>query len=469
MTDETLMHMSATEMLERFRDRSLSPVETAKAALGRIDRFNGQVNAVCHVDEELTLAEARRSEERYRRGMATGLLDGVPVAVKDIFLVRDWPTRKGSDVIDPADNPDEESPAISSLRRHGFVPVGMTTTPELGWKAVTDNPRDGVTRNAWNPELTPGGSSGGTASAIALGMAPVGLGTDAGGSIRIPGGFTGVVGHKPTQGRVPFWPPSAFGDLAHPGPMAWTVEDAALLLQVMAESDGRNLAMPENQEDYGLTLAEGVQGLRVAYSADLGYAKVDPEIAALVADAARVFSDLGAQVDAVDPGFENPHDSFCRLFYGGAANAIRDKQADVRARMDPALIKVSEEAEKMSALDYLDALNTQRSLAEKMGRFHDRYDLLLTPTMPIPPFTAGKLVPEGWDEEGWPSWTPFTYPFNMTGQPACSVPCGFTGAGLPAGLQIVGARHQDALVLRAAFAYQAARPLTDRRPPMLDQ
>lgn len=467
MRDDAVADMSATELLHRFRDRSLSPVEAAQAALARIREFDGKLTAFALVDEEFTLACAGRSEARYMRHTPMGRLDGVPVGVKDVFLTREWPTRKGSKTIDPDKNPREDAPVVSALKRHGYVPVGKTTTPELGWKGVTDNPIDGITRNPWDPEKTPGGSSGGSAASVAMGMGPLALGTDAGGSIRIPAAFTGIVGHKPTQGRVPFWPPSPFGSLAHPGPMTWTVEDAALMMAVLTEPDPRDATLPAPADDFVKTLTGRVDGLRIGYSPDLGYANVDAEIAESVRAAVRVFEDLGAQVDMAEPGFPDPVESFGRLFYGGAANAMRDLDDEARALMDPNLVVVAEKGAKLSGLDYMAAMNEQRTLTERMGRFHMRYDLLLTPTMPIPAFGAGRETPEGWNTERWPSWTPFTYPFNMTGQPACSVPCGFTKSGLPIGLHIVGPRHADALVLRAAHAYQMARPLTDRRPPLL--
>jgi aspartyl-tRNA(Asn)/glutamyl-tRNA(Gln) amidotransferase subunit A len=467
MRDDAVADMTAIELLRRFRDRSLSPVEAAKAALARIRDYDGKVNAFTLVDEEFTLTCARRSENRYMRHGPMGLLDGVPTGVKDVFLTREWPTRKGSKTIDPAKNPKEDAPVVSALKRHGYVPVGKTTTPELGWKGVTDNPIDGVTRNPWDLERTPGGSSGGSAASVAMGMGPLALGTDAGGSIRIPAGFTGIVGHKPTQGRVPFWPPSPFGNLAHPGPMTWTVEDAALMMDVLTEPDGRDATLPPPAGGFLSALTGRVDGLRAAFSPDLGFAHVDPEVADCVAAAVRVFEELGARVELADPGFSDPVVSFGRLFYGGAANAMRDLDEEARSLMDPGLVTVAGQGAQMSALDYMAALNEQRLLTERMGRFHMRHDLLLTPALPIPAFEAGREAPEGWNTERWPSWTPFTYPFNMTGQPACSVPCGFTKSGLPIGLQIVGARHADTLVLRAAHAWQMARPLTDRRPPLL--
>ncbi|WP_374764301.1 amidase [Yunchengibacter salinarum] len=467
MSQDEIANMTAIELLRHYHDGTLSPVEAAEAALTRIDAHDETVNAFCHVDPDTTLAFARASEERYRRHNPCGLLDGVPVGVKDVFLTREWPTRKGSRTVDPAVAPDEDAPVVSALKRNGYVPVGKTTTPEFGWKGVTDNPIDGITRNAWNPDRTAGGSSGGSASSVALGMGPLALGTDAGGSIRIPAGFSGIVGHKPTQGRVPFWPPSPFGNLAHPGPMSWTVEDAALMMDVLTESDPRDATLPPPEGSYLEALTGRVDDLRIAYSPTLGYVDVDPEIRASLDRAVETLIDLGAQVDRVDPGFEDPRTSFDRLFYGGAANAMRDLGPDKRALMDPNLVKVCEWAEGLSGLDYMAALNEQRILTEQMGRFHNRYDLLLTPSLPIPAFTAGLEVPEGADDPRWPGWTRFTYPFNMTGQPACSVPCGFTGDGLPIGLQLVGGRHMDALVLRAAHAYQLAAPLTHIRPALL--
>ncbi|HKJ09065.1 MAG TPA: amidase [Gammaproteobacteria bacterium] len=461
-----IAELTASEMLQLFRERKLSPVEAAEAGLARIHAGNETVNAYCLVDEETTLHEARESERRYRQGEPLGVVDGLPVAIKDVFITRGWTNLKGSHTADPEYRWDIDAPATAALRRQGFVPLGKTTTPEFGWKGVTDSPLTGITRNPWNPAKTAGGSSGGSAAAVALGMGPVALGTDAGGSIRIPAGFCGVVGHKPTHGRVPMWPPSPFAPLAHPGPMTWTVEDAALLMNVLTERDPRDATLPPNNLDYVDALAGGVSGLHVAFSPTLGYVDVDPEVARAVADAARTFEELGAHVEEIDPGFDNPREAFDRLFFGGAANALRDLSPGQRAQMDPALVEVAEQAARLSMLDYLEASNRRSDLMERMSLFHEDYYLLLTPTLPLPAFTAGLEVPENSSDPRWPSWTPFTYPFNMTGQPAISVPCGFTEAGLPIGLQIVAARHKDDLVLRAAHAYQTACPLTDRRPTL---
>ncbi len=464
---EDVLSMTALEMVAQFRARELSPVDVAKAALAQIHRLNETVNAYCLVDDETTLALAAEAERRYLDGEPRGPVDGVPVAVKDVFQTPMWPTLKGSRVIDPATTLGKDSSATRALERHGYVPLGKTTTPEFGWKGVTDSPLCGVSRNPWNPEKTPGGSSGGSGAAVALGMGPVALGTDAGGSIRIPAGFCGVVGHKPTFGEVPHWPGSPFGTLAHAGPMTWTVADAALLMNVLTEPDPRDAqAAPRRGVDYLAELEGGIRGLRIAYSPTLGYVDVNREVADAVNRAVAVLEDLGAVVTETDPGFADPLAAFGHLFYGGAANALRDLSAKKRALMDPQLVNVAEKAAQRSMLDYLAAVNERLAVSERMAVFHLRYDLLVTPTLPVTAFTAGREVPEDWHSTRWPSWTPFTYPFNMTGQPALSVPCGFDSGGLPIGLQIVGRRFADEMVLRAGHAYQQAAPLTDRRPAL---
>jgi len=455
--------LTAAEMVEAFGRGALSPVEAAQACLARIDRWNDRVRAYNFLDRDTTLAAARRSEERWRRRTPLGPLDGVPVAIKDIFATRGWPNRRGSRIT-PEEPGAVDAPAVAALRRAGCVPLGRTTTPELGWKGVTDSPLDGVTRNPWNPERNPGGSSGGSAAAVPLGMGPLALGTDAGGSIRIPAAFCGLFGHKPTHGLCPMWPPSPFAPLAHVGPLTWTVRDGALLLDALAEPDPRDLTLPPRAPAFAASLPGGVKGLRIAFSPDLGFVRVHDEVARAVADAALVLEEQGAHVERCDPGFADPREAFDRLFYGGAAQALRAIPRKDRERMDPNLVAVAEWAEGLSLLDYLEAMAVRAALTDRMNLFHERFDLLVTPTLPIPAFGAGREVPEGASDPRWPGWTPFTYPFNLTGQPAASVPCGFTAEGLPIGLHVVGARHDDLRVLRAAHAYQQARPLTHLRP-----
>ncbi|MHA6796557.1 amidase [Pseudonocardia bannensis] len=465
----TTADLSATDLLAAYRAGELSPVEATRDALDRIDRLDGAVNAFCLVDAEGALAAARESEQRWRHGEPRGLLDGVPTSVKDILLTIGWPTRRGSRTT-PADVISEvDGPPVARVREHGAVLLGKTTTPELAWKGVTDSPLTGVTGNPWDPALTAGGSSGGSAAAVGLGMGALSLGTDGGGSVRIPAAFTGTVAHKPTYGRVAHHPASPFGTLAHVGPMTRTVADAALLLDVISGFDARDpWALPAPARSFTETLADGVAGLQIAVSPTLGYATLDPEVAAAFEAAADTFAALGATIEYADPGFTDPVEAFEVLWFVGAAKTIERLGPEQRATMDPGLVEIAEQGAQASALDYLAAMAVRNDLGSLMGAFHRGYDLLLTPTLPIPAFPGGVEVPPGSPAPRWTSWTPFTYPFNMTQQPAASVPCGFTTAGLPVGLQIVGPRHADGMVLAAAHAYQQATDWHRRRPPLLE-
>jgi aspartyl-tRNA(Asn)/glutamyl-tRNA(Gln) amidotransferase subunit A len=292
-------------------------------------------------------------------------------------------------------------------------------------------------------------------------------GTDGGGSVRIPGSFCGVFALKPTYGRIPLFPPSPFGTLSHAGPMTWTVRDAALMTDVMSRPDSRDWSqLPPPERSFLDGLEDGVAGLRIAFSPALGYVDVDPEVAAAVRSAVGVFAELGALVEEVDPGFDDPLEAFDVLWYAGLAKVLEGYPAERRTEVEPAVVEVAALGECYSATDYLEAVAQRMALGVRMGAFHETYDLLLTPTTPIAAFEAGREVPPGWPHERWQTWTPFTYPFNLTQQPAATVPCGFTSAGLPVGLQVVGPRHADARVLRACRAFEQARPWAATRPTL---
>ena len=450
-TTTELVFTPATELVRLFRAGELSPVEATAAALAQIDAHDRAVNAFCLVDGEGALAQARASEKRWRAGRPLGAVDGVPAAIKDLFLTKGWPTLRGSRAIDPNQDWNDDAPAVARLREQGAVLLEKTTTPELGWKGVTDSPLTGVTVNPWDRSRTAGGSSGGSAAAVALGMGQLALGTDGGGSIRIPAGFCGIVGVKPTYGRVPHWPASPFGTLAHAGPMTRTVADAALMLDAIAKHDARDWsALPPPTESFLPSLGAGIEGVVAAFSPALGHAAVDPEIAAAAERAALALEDLGARVEQVEPEVDDPVDAFKPLWYAGAARAVETFSDP--SLLDPGLVEVARAGARLSATEYVAATVRRAELGSALGRFHERYDLLLTPTLPIPAFAAGRDVPEGREDASWASWTPFTYPFNLTQQPAASVPCGFTAAGVPSGLQILGPKHADALVLRAGHA-----------------
>ena len=465
MTD--LAMTSAADLVDGYRDRTISPVDATQAALDAIERLDPAVNAFVLVDRDGALAAAKESEARWHAGEPLGPGDGVPTSIKDALLTRGWPTLRGSRLIDASQDWPDDAPSVARLRETGAVILGKTTTPEYSWKGVTDSARFGVTGNPWDPGRTPGGSSGGSATAVALGMGAWSLGTDGGGSVRIPAAFTGTVALKPTYGLIPLYPPSPFGTLSHAGPMTRTVRDTAALLDVVSGFDHRDWsAMPTPRTSYLEGLDDGVAGLRVAYSRTLGFGRNNPEVEAAVDAAVGVLADAGARVDEIDPGFGDPVDAFNVLWFSGAARVLATY--DDVSGVDPGLQRAAEAGRGYSAADYLDATAVRMDLGLRMGAFHTVYDVLLTPTLPIPAFPTGRDVPDGSPSPDWTGWTPYTYVFNLTQQPALSVPCGFTGDGLPVGLQIVGPRHADALVLRVGQAHQAATDWHRRRPTLLD-
>ncbi|MFF3915070.1 amidase [Streptomyces sp. NPDC001852] len=458
-----LTDLTAVALLDGYRKGEFSPVEATGQALERARRIQPEVNAFVRLTEEDALARARASEERWRRGEPAGLLDGVPVTVKDILLLRGHPTLRGSRTISEQGEWEEDAPSVARLREHGAVFLGKTTTPEFGWKGVTDSPLTGITRNPHDHSRTAGGSSGGSAAAVALGAGPLSLGTDGGGSIRIPAAFCGIFGLKPTYGRVPLYPASAFGTLSHAGPMTRDAADAALLLDVIGAPDARDWSgLPPAPGSFTEALRGGVHGLRVAYSPSLGgQVAVQPAVAAAVRRTVARLADLGAYVEETDPDFSEPVDAFHTLWFSGAARVTERFSPRKRQLLDPGLREICVRGARYSALDYLAAVDVRMDLGRRMGRFHERYDLLVTPTLPLTAFEAGVEAPRGSTHHRWTGWTPFTYPFNLTQQPAATVPVGKDDQGLPVGLQLVAARHRDDLVLRAAHAlYEAGLPLS---------
>jgi aspartyl-tRNA(Asn)/glutamyl-tRNA(Gln) amidotransferase subunit A len=463
-----LAWFSAVKLLKGYRKRRFSPVEVTSAVLDRIAVHNGALNAFCHVDAEAALNAARASERRWAKGMPQGRLDGVPVSIKDLILTAGMPTLRGSQTIDPHQPFDIDAPVTARLRESGAIILGKTTTPEFGWKGVTDSPLTGITRNPWDRTRTPGGSSGGAAVAVATGMGPLAIGTDGGGSIRIPAAFTGIFGLKPSFGRVPAWPLSPFGTVAHVGPLARSVEDAAIMLNVIAEPDARDWhALPYDGRDFAAGLYKGIEGFRIAFSPRLGHVEVDPEVARVVRQAVRVLRDLGAKVEEVDPGFADPMPEFRVLWWSGARALAAGIPEAKRHLLERDLADVVASAASISLDDYLGAIARRGQLGAAMRQFMARFDLLVTPTLPIPAFEVGKLAPQVDDNGKWVNWTPFTYPFNLTQQPAASICCGFTRKGLPVGLQLIGRMFEDHTVMRSAFAFEQATNWRRQHPPLV--
>jgi len=460
-----LTQCTATQLLGLYRSGQASPVEATQAVLQRIARLNPLLNAFCLIDEAAAMASAHLSEARWqahrRSGAAVMPLDGVPLSIKDLILTQGWPTLRGSKTVNPDQPWEVDAPVTARLREAGAVLLGKTTTPEFGCKGETNSLLTGISRNPWNPARTPGGSSGGASAAVSAGLGPLAIGTDGAGSVRIPAAFCGNVGLKPSFGRVPAYPLSPFGSVAHLGPHAMTVEDVALLMNTIALPDARDwTSLPFDGVDYVAGLKGGVKGLRVAYSPTLGYAKnIDPEIAAATTQAAKHLQDLGAVVEQVDPLNEDPLDITTGLWFAGAYQVWRTLSPAQKVLTDP---DFKAQAELGAQLDTnaIHALNQRRGvLGSHLRQFMQRFDLILTPSTAV---TAFKALPAGhspMDAQAMLGWTPFSYPFNLSQQPAISLPCGLSSQGLPMGVQLVGPMFGDVLVLQAAQALQACYPM----------
>ncbi len=464
---------SASQLSALFASGAASPVQALQSVLGRTAALNPKLNAFCYLDPERALKAAQQSEDRWRAKQALSPIDGVPTSIKDLILTKDWPTLRGSHTVVKKQPWDTDAPCVARLREAGAVLFGKTTTPEFGCKGETNSPMTGITRNPWNLNKTPGGSSGGTAAAIAAGLGPLSIGTDGAGSIRIPAAFCGNFGLKPSFGRVPAYPLSPFGSVAHLGPHTMSVNDAALMMDIVSQPDTRDwTSLEPHHLNFASVVAQGAQlkslrGLRIAYSPTLGYAKnVHPEIALAVDKAVAQFANHGAQIELIDPGFADPLEITVGLWFLGAATLWNGLSAAQQAKTDPDFSDEARSGLTLSALD-VQALHARRGvLGSHMRQFMQNYDVLITPSVSVPAFDARPAGTVAFDAEQFLSWTPFSYPFNLTQQPAATIPCGLTGDGLSIGLQIVGRMFDDATVLRTAAAFEVLFPLP--RPSIIE-
>jgi aspartyl-tRNA(Asn)/glutamyl-tRNA(Gln) amidotransferase subunit A len=462
MTD--IADLTSADLIDHYRRRTLSPVEVIGDVLERIEAAR-PFNAFVLVDRDNALAAARKAEHRWQSGTPLGRADGVPVTVKDNIWVERLPCLKGSRTAGTTPIT-EDAPSVARLREEGAVIVGKTTMPEYGWIGACHSPLTGITRNPWNSERTPGGSTGGGAVAALLNLGTMHLGTDGAGSLRIPAAFTGVFGMKPTYGLVPAYPASPFNVLAHQGPIARTVGDAARTLSIISGPDLRDMTAWNGPAfDFSADLEKGVRGLRIAWSPRLGMVEaLDAEIEAACRRAVDLLAGQGAIVEEADPDLRRAGEIIRVLWFAGAKSIVDAVPEKARAEMDPGFLQCAEGGRGISPTDYLAAYSARADLYRAMLDFHSRYDLLMTPAMPITALEVGRTAPaHGSYGKDWLDWSPYTYPFNLTQQPAASVPCGLVSDGLPIGVQIVGMRGADALVLQAARALERARPFARPR------
>ncbi|MFN0317067.1 MAG: amidase [Burkholderiales bacterium] len=477
--ENEICRMDAMTLAAKIRGKELSASEVTQAVLDRMAVLEPYLHAFATPTPEVARAAAKAVDTRIAAGEDPGILGGVPVGIKDLVATAGIRTAMGSPLYSDF-IPDEDDIVVERLKAAGAIIIGKTNVPELGYSGVGHNPLGVTTRNPWNTALTPGGSSAGSGASVAAGVAPFAVGSDGGGSVRIPSAHCGLYGIKASMGRVPLYPGcrderypglSSWESLEHIGPMSRTVADSALMLKVITGPDPRDrYSIPAADFDYVEATRGDIKGLRVAYSEDLGYAAVDPEVRRVVSEAVAVFEkDLGCKVERADPGWDDSLGTFWALVAGDTdLTGMRRLMQGREKEMSPHLVDLLRYP--WTAEAFTDAKMGRQKLCNKMWRFMAKYDLLLTPTLAVPPFPVhmqgpeiieGRMVPAG-------AWLAFTHPMNMTGQPAATVPAGFTRDGLPVGLQIAGRHLGDRTVLKASGAFERARPWAHRWPSLLD-
>jgi aspartyl-tRNA(Asn)/glutamyl-tRNA(Gln) amidotransferase subunit A len=469
-------YLSAEALASAIRARQLSPLEVVETCLSRIERAQPLVNAFITVCADQALADAREAERAVMQGRVLAPLHGVPFSAKDLVATRGVRTTYGS-LIFENHVPDRDAVAVARLKAAGAILVGKTTTPEFGQKGLTEAPLFGRTRNAWRADRTCGGSSGGAAVAVAAGLSPLAVGTDGGGSTRIPAACNGIVGFKQSLGVVPSdTAQDAFGNISYVTPMARTVLDCALMLDVMAGSHaGDPLTLNRASGGYAdAARAQGdLRGVRIAWRATLGNRKIAAETLRLCESAAHAFAELGATVFEVADDFPNSEDLW--LVVNGSYRLAQygHHLKEHRERMDPTLVAQLDRAAGYSAQELYRAIFQRTALFRQVQTWFDAADIVLTPTLArnALPLEHDFFAPIEIDGEPVDTlrraWYPYTLPFNMTGHPALSIPCGWDSEGLPLGIQLIGRIGEDARLLHAAALFERLRPWANRWPPLV--
>jgi aspartyl-tRNA(Asn)/glutamyl-tRNA(Gln) amidotransferase subunit A len=468
MDSDDLAFTPATELAAMIRQKQISPVEVMQATLARIEALEPKVNAFAHLAADQAMAAAKDAEAALMGGGRIGRLHGVPATIKDLAITADMPTQAGT-LIMKGNQPTEDTPIVPRLRGEGAIILGKTTTSEFGWTGVSRSPLTGITHNPWKHGYNAGASSAGAGAAAAAGFGPLHQGSDGAGSVRMPSHFCGIFGLKPSFGRVPYYPVGTGDFTSHIGPMTRTVADAALMLEVMAGPHPLDYTTSEaGPAPYLQRLGEGIAGKRIAYSPDMGVARVDPDVAALVKAAVDRFAELGATVEEVSLPWAADGPELARFFWPAHTARHMPRLAEWEQRMDPGLVACIREGARHSITDYQIMRERKMAYIAEAHRWFEGWDFLLTPAVSVAAFPAELLQPPHWPQHPWDwlSWAEFSYPFNFTWNPAASVPCGFTEAGLPVGLQIVGKRFDDLGVLQASAAYEAIAPWADKRPDL---
>lgn len=462
-----IIFTSATELKARILKRELSPVEVVDACIARLEEVEGKCNAFVAVTAERARDAARNAEAKLTAGEDPGMLAGLPVSIKDLLPVQGVPWTFGSRSM--ADNMAEfDAPIVERLDAAGAGIIGKTATDEFGSTVVGNSPLNGQTGNPWDLSRTPGGSSAGAAASVAAGVTPFAIGTDGGGSVRIPASLTGIFAIKPQHGRIAISPPPLAPTLFHIGPMSRTVRDAALLLQAVAGYDARDaFAVAEPLPDMLDACDRSPAGLRIAWSLTLGFASPTPEVVSIAQSAVKALETIGCQVELVDDVFsEDPYPTWSGEFYAGGATRLQDILSTRPEQIGDPVRNAFLGASKQRVEDYCGQVFRRYELRERMRQFFERFDLLATPALPVAAFENGAFVPSEMPDAAPIEWTQYGYPFNVTGNPAASIPAGFTESGLPVGLQLVAPFLKEADIFSAAAALEVERPWANRRPPL---
>ncbi len=467
MNAEDLCFTPAADLAPMIRQKKVSPVELMRAVLARIEASEPKLNAMARLMPEAAMEGAKAAETTLMKNQPVGPLHGLPVTIKDLHYVKGVTNEKGS-WTQKGFVPDTDAPFVTRLKDAGAIVIGKTTVCEFAWKGVSQSPMTGITSNPWKLGYNTGASSAGAGAASAAGYGPLHQGSDGAGSVRMPAHFSGIFGLKPTFGRIPNWPVGGNDNTSHLGPMTRDVRDGALMMSVMSGPHPWDFTSLEaGPADYVGRLNEGIKGKKIAFSPDLGHARVDPEVAELVQAAVKALaSDLHAHVEQVTPAWGKDGPEIIRVMYPVHACGNAKYLPEFESRMDPGLVAMIREGLAVTTQQYQGARDRKSAYVSQMARFMEDWDFLVTPTVSTAAFPAELNMPKHWPHHAWDwiQWAEFSYPFNFSGMPAATVPCGFTKEGLPVGLQIVGRRYDDLGVLQASQAFARARPWMAKRP-----
>jgi Asp-tRNA(Asn)/Glu-tRNA(Gln) amidotransferase A subunit family amidase len=469
MKNEDIAYMPAFKMAKEIRTQSLTSEEITEIMIERIEKFNPILNAYCTTTFDMARESAKKADKKIKNGEKVGLLNGIPISIKDLVYMKNIRTTFGSKIYENF-IPDMDDVVVTRLKKAGSVILGKTNTPEFGFKGVTDNIMFGASKNPWNLEKTTGGSSGGAAGAEASGLCTIAQGSDGGGSIRIPSSLCGIYGLKPTFGRVPQYPKELiFGEsLSVKGPIVRYVKDAALMLDVIKGSFlGDRHALPDDNVDYLNIVDKKPKDLKIGYTLDLGYAKtIDRQVEKAVIDSLEVFRKYNWIVEEIKMKLRKPELVFYTLWISKLAFELSPKLKEWEDKMDPDLIKLVKGGMGYDAFSLIRAMKARKEIYEKFFKIFKDIDILITPTTAVPAFDLGIMFPKKINDRNVSptAWQAFTFPFNLTEQPAASIPCGWSKEGLPIGMQIIGRKFDEKTILQVSKAFEEAKPWQVKRP-----